>query len=73
MCQELIGRENELEVLQTALHSNEAEMIAVIGRIRVGKTFLVKSAYQKHFNFHFTGIQDSTNQEQLQDFSYALG
>lgn len=72
MTQTLIGRKKELAILNQALQSDEAEMIAVLGRRRVGKTFLIKSAYQQWFNFQFTGIQNVTNQEQLQNFSYAL-
>ncbi len=36
----LIGRKKEIEVLNKVLESDKAEMIAVIGRRRVGKTFL---------------------------------
>ena len=47
----LIGREKELAVLQAALQSTEPEMVAVIGRRRVGKTFLVKTAYANRIDF----------------------
>ena len=39
--EKLIGREAEIQVLKRALASNEAEMVSVIGRRRVGKTFLM--------------------------------
>lgn len=42
----LIGREKEQAILQDALLSAEAEFVAVIGRRRVGKTFLIKTAYK---------------------------
>ena len=54
---EFVGRTREQEILQKALESNEAEMISVIGRRRVGKTFLVKSAYKNRIDFEITGIQ----------------
>ena len=38
----MIGRKKELAVLNEALHSNRAEMIAVYGRRRVGKTYLIE-------------------------------
>jgi uncharacterized protein len=41
----LIGRKKEQDVLLKALNSNEPEMVAVIGRRRVGKTFLIRSVY----------------------------
>ena len=68
----LIGRKKELQILHEALASPAAEMISVIGRRRVGKTFLIKKAYQNYISFQFTGIQNASNIEQLQNFSYAL-
>ena len=41
MAIEFIGRKLEKEVLKEAIESSEAEMVAVIGRRRIGKTFLV--------------------------------
>ncbi|MCB0846110.1 MAG: AAA family ATPase [Bacteroidetes bacterium] len=67
-----IGRKKELEILHQALESSEPEMVSVIGRRRVGKTFLVKSAYEGHIDFELTGIRDISNAEQLQNFSFHL-
>jgi len=41
MAIEFIGRKLEKEVLKEAIDSSEAEMVAVIGRRRIGKTFLI--------------------------------
>jgi uncharacterized protein len=54
--------------LENALNSNKPEMVAVIGRRRVGKTFLVKSVYEKNIDFEVTGIQHATRREQLRNF-----
>lgn len=40
----LTGRQAEQAILQKALQSEEAELVAVIGRRRVGKTFLVRKS-----------------------------
>jgi AAA+ ATPase superfamily predicted ATPase len=40
----LVGRETEIGILQQALQSTEAELIAVYGRRRVGKSFLIRNA-----------------------------
>ncbi|MCK6693902.1 MAG: ATP-binding protein, partial [Thermoanaerobaculia bacterium] len=64
----LIGRIEEKRILENALHSPKAEMVSVIGRRRVGKTFLVKSVYQDKIDFEITGIQHSTRREQLRNF-----
>lgn len=63
-----IGRQEEQAILKDALDSREAEMIAVIGRRRVGKTFLIKTVYQKEIVFDITGIQKGELQDQLQAF-----
>lgn len=68
----IIGRTEERRILEKALLSNEAEMIAVVGRRRVGKTFLVRSVYEKQIRFDMTGIRDATKEEQLQNFSNRL-
>ena len=54
MAQPFIGRKKELEILQKTLQSDEAEMVAIIGRRRVGKTFL-----GLHKNEHSIGLIDS--------------
>lgn len=64
----LIGRIEEKRILDNALQSPKAEMISVIGRRRVGKTFLVKSVYQDKIDFEITGIQHATRREQLRNF-----
>lgn len=64
----LIGREAEKRILQEALASNEAEMISVIGRRRVGKTFLVETIYEEEIAFQMTGIQKESSATQLRNF-----
>jgi AAA+ ATPase superfamily predicted ATPase len=68
----LIGRKEEQQILVNALASREAEMVAVFGRRRVGKTFLIKQVYQNHIAFELTGLQPDTNADQLQNFSLQL-
>ena len=72
MKQTIVGRQQELTILEKALQSNEAELVAVFGRRRVGKTFLVRTAYSNRIGFEMTGIQHGTLQEQLQHFTDQL-
>ena len=44
--QALVGREDEVNILQNLLHTKEAELVAIYGRRRVGKSFLIKRAYE---------------------------
>ena len=68
----LIGRVEEQEMLKKALASPKAEMISVIGRRRVGKTFLIQSAYKDKIDFEITGIQYATRTQQLRNFNIQL-
>lgn len=68
----LTGRKKETEALNDALISQESEMIAIIGRRRVGKTYLVKTTYAKKIDFEITGIQHASLKEQLSNFTYQL-
>lgn len=72
MDQKLIGRKKEQAILLKALKSNAPEMVSVVGRRRVGKTFLIRSAYKKQIKFELTGIQNATKDEQLLNFSNRL-
>ena len=67
-----IGRIDEKAILQEALVSKEAEMIAVMGRRRVGKTFMIKTVYEKELVFDITGIQNGELTNQLKVFGDRL-
>lgn len=66
------GRKKEIEILKEALTSDEAEMISVIGRRRVGKTFLVQEIYKSDIVFEISGIQNASGNEQLRNFNERL-
>lgn len=70
--EKIIGREPEMKKLQQYADSEKAEFIAIYGRRRVGKTFLVRSFFNDKFDFYVTGIIDGTVEEQMQSFSMAL-
>lgn len=70
--EQLIGREAEIKVLKKALSSENAEMVSVIGRRRVGKTFLINHVYEKHIVFSISGTQNTPLKEQLGNFAYLL-
>ena len=68
----VIGRRPEIKVLNTALLSSQPELVAVIGRRRVGKTYLIKETYRNHIDFELTGLQHASKADQLQNFLFAL-
>ena len=45
----IVGRRYEQEVLHACVESTRAEFIAVYGRRRIGKTFLVKQFFNDTF------------------------
>jgi AAA+ ATPase superfamily predicted ATPase len=68
----LIGRAKEQATLRKAYESNESEMVAVFGRRRVGKTFLVRSVFEERINLEFTGVQNASLEEQLTTFLFHI-
>lgn len=68
----LTGREKEIETLKKALVSKESEMVSVIGRRRVGKTFLIQSVYEKQIAFEISGLQYAEKRDQLRNFRQRL-
>ena len=68
----IVGRKREISLLNRFIDSDEAEFVAVYGRRRVGKTYLVKSLFQKNFSFYMTGLANSDLKKQLQNFTDAF-
>lgn len=69
----IIGRKKEKKELRRLYESDEAEMIVVYGRRRVGKTYLVNQTFANvGFAFKVTGIHKARMTEQLENFVSAL-
>ncbi|HQJ91081.1 MAG TPA: ATP-binding protein [Paludibacteraceae bacterium] len=71
MC-ELIGRKAEKALLSEWIHSKESEFIAVYGRRRVGKTFLVRKVVGEEMTFYISGMDNATMENQLLNFTLSL-
>lgn len=69
----LIGRTRERELLDRAMRSTDAELVAVYGRRRVGKTFLIREHFGADLCFELTGVHDGKMADQLANFGDALG
>jgi len=61
----MIGRKNELRVLRECAAANRSRLVVVYGRRRVGKTFLIREAFDYSFTFTHTGIENGSYQEEL--------
>jgi uncharacterized protein len=68
----IIGRIAEQKTLGTRLITHEPELIAIYGRRRVGKTYLIRTFCKDTIVFEFTGIHEATRKTQLENFSQAL-
>lgn len=68
----LIGRLEEQDELRTAYNSEYSEFVAVYGRRRVGKTFLIREAFDYKFTFSHTGLSKKNTKAQLQNFQSSL-
>lgn len=64
----IIGREKEQDKLRDALEKEDSQLIAVYGRRRVGKTYLVENTLAKEIVFDATGIKGANIRTQLSNF-----
>ena len=70
--EKIIGRAVELRLLREYFSSSRSEFVAVYGRRRVGKTFLIRAAAKDAFAFYMTGSSESSLERQLLNFSLAM-
>ncbi len=68
----IIGRGEEIKILKSKFESSKSEFIALYGRRRVGKTFLVRSVFDGNFTFRLTGMAQVGLQDQLTNFNDAM-
>ena len=61
----LIGRTEERAILNDCLQSNESRLVAVYGRRRVGKTFLIRNHFDKLIRFEISGLHAGDLKDQL--------
>lgn len=71
---ELIGREREKKQLTELFRSKSSEFLALYGRRRVGKTFLIVNFFQKQSCrfLYASGMQEGTLHQQLENFTDAV-
>lgn len=68
----LVGRYNEIQLLEEFAVSQTPQFVAIYGRRRVGKTFLVNQLFQNRFSFSVTGVLDGNYENQMTSFVEAL-
>ena len=71
----LVGRVEEYQILESMYQSDQAEFLALYGRRRIGKTFLIHSFFsqKKSIFFRVTGQRNGTLKEQIRAFTSMIG
>lgn len=64
----MIGRHDETSIIINLLKEDRPELLSIIGRRRVGKTFLVKQSLADKIDFSFIGTQFGNTSNQLRKF-----
>lgn len=75
MSDTIVGRRREIKLLEEALFSKKAEFIAIHGRRRIGKTYLIKTFIKKQdvVSFHVTGMKDASFKKQIRHVMDEIG
>ena len=68
----MVGRRKEIEELLMSYNSTESEFVAVYGRRRVGKTFLIRNVFAEKFVFQHSGLAKGGMKKQLRQFVGSL-
>lgn len=68
----IIGRKAEQQELLKAYHSEYSEFVAVTGRRRIGKTFLIRETFGYQFAFQHSGLANQNTRAQLKEFRQSL-
>lgn len=68
----MIARKEETRVIKQLYSSKTAEILCVVGRRRVGKTYLIRNCLKGKLDFELVGIKDANLATQLQNFQIQL-
>jgi AAA+ ATPase superfamily predicted ATPase len=69
MDQQIIGREMEISILKKILQSDKPELLAIYGRRRIGKTYLIRTYFKRELAFSCSGQHNGKTKEQLINFT----
>ena len=68
----MIGRSKEIRIFNAILQSPRSEFVALYGRRRVGKTYLINTLYENKFTIKLTGLANSDKEQQILNFHLEL-
>lgn len=67
----IIGREEELATIKRLYDSERSEFLAIYGRRRVGKSFLIEETFENKLSFMAVGLYqrvDDSNEEKIESY-----
>lgn len=68
----MVGRKQQIETMAELLELKKSYFVAVTGRRRVGKTYLIDQVYKNNICLRVTGIQDGSQSTQIANFVQKL-
>ena len=68
----IIGRREEIKRMLEAYNSEYSAFMAITGRRRVGKTFLIRETFNYEFAFQHSGLANQNTRQQLKEFRQSL-
>lgn len=68
----IAGRQEEIALLKSLFEKDESSFVAVYGRRRVGKTFLIRQVYENKIVFECSGLNQESATAQLENFWITL-
>ena len=69
---QIAGRKDEIKVLQSLIARPDSSFLALYGRRRIGKTYLVRQVYQDSLIFECSGLHQKDFSQQLENFWLTL-
>ncbi len=72
MSKTIVGRAYEQQVLTDSLTSHRSELVAIYGRRRIGKTYLIREFFGNKITFSFTGLSTGKRADQIKNFILKL-
>ncbi|MBK7524642.1 MAG: ATP-binding protein [Saprospiraceae bacterium] len=69
---QLIGRKEEQKTFKHMMQSTESKLVAVYGRRRIGKTFLIRKYFDTKFTFEIVGLHNGNMKDQIRHFVQTL-
>ncbi len=68
----ITGREKEVQLLEKTIKDDSSHFVAVYGRRRIGKTYLIRQTFKSRFTFQHSGLYNRPLKDQLFEFNASI-